>query len=232
MTPPDGTSNRGPLPGGALPETMGTLSAPTPDPICDRCGQAKSHHNDTLLFCPFYSTFRAGVPPRDAPSAGDWNGAADFLEEQSKGLLPTSKPGYEAAAILLRNEAALRARLPEGPPGPCWACDDTGVMEWAGVEVECAYCQERRQRGAAPGEPDARQSAIRQARMSVDTAVEIIEAVDQRAMACDGPVTPTLKEMRQEEMGDIYEALMLAKSHLGPLRGAGAPPDKEEKGDD
>lgn len=34
---------------------------------------------------------------------------------------------------------------------------------------------------------------------------EIIERVDQRAMACDGPVTPTLLEMNQTEMSAIYQ---------------------------
>ncbi len=34
---------------------------------------------------------------------------------------------------------------------------------------------------------------------------EIIEAVDQRCMAADGPVTPTLREMQQREISRIYE---------------------------
>lgn len=33
---------------------------------------------------------------------------------------------------------------------------------------------------------------------------EIIESVDQRCMAVDGPVTPTLREMTQEELSEIY----------------------------
>lgn len=33
---------------------------------------------------------------------------------------------------------------------------------------------------------------------------EIIESVDNRCMAADGPVTPTLQEMRQEEISMIY----------------------------
>jgi len=33
---------------------------------------------------------------------------------------------------------------------------------------------------------------------------EIIEAVDNRCMAVDGPVTPTLQEMTQREMSKIY----------------------------
>ena len=33
---------------------------------------------------------------------------------------------------------------------------------------------------------------------------EIIEQVDNRAMAADGPVTPTLQEMTQKEMSQIY----------------------------
>ena len=32
----------------------------------------------------------------------------------------------------------------------------------------------------------------------------IIETVDLRAMAADGPVTPTLQEMTQEEISEIY----------------------------
>lgn len=34
---------------------------------------------------------------------------------------------------------------------------------------------------------------------------EIIESVDNRCIAADGPVTPTLEEMTQEEMSEIYE---------------------------
>jgi hypothetical protein len=35
--------------------------------------------------------------------------------------------------------------------------------------------------------------------------VEIIEAVDNRCMAVDGPVTPTLDEMSQAEISEIYK---------------------------
>lgn len=34
---------------------------------------------------------------------------------------------------------------------------------------------------------------------------EIIASVDQRCMHADGPVTPTLQEMTQEEISEIYE---------------------------
>jgi hypothetical protein len=57
-------------------------------------------------------------------------------------------------------------------------------------------------------------SLIRTARMACDTISEIIEAVDQRAMACDGPVTPTRLEMTDAEMCDIYEAVQLARADL------------------
>jgi hypothetical protein len=33
---------------------------------------------------------------------------------------------------------------------------------------------------------------------------EIIELVDNRAIAADGPVTPTLEEMKQSEISEIY----------------------------
>ena len=36
----------------------------------------------------------------------------------------------------------------------------------------------------------------------------IIDAVDSRCMACDGPVTPTLKEMTQDEISRIYALAM------------------------
>lgn len=39
---------------------------------------------------------------------------------------------------------------------------------------------------------------------------QIIERVDQRCMAADGPVTPTLREMTQAEISRIY-ALAKAK---------------------
>ncbi len=34
---------------------------------------------------------------------------------------------------------------------------------------------------------------------------EIIEAVDSRRMALDGPVTPTLQEMTPDELSEIYK---------------------------
>lgn len=51
-----------------------------------------------------------------------------------------------------------------------------------------------------------RQREITELRMFLDGIKEIIEAVDQRAMAADGPVTPTLKEMTQAEMTEIYKS--------------------------
>jgi hypothetical protein len=44
---------------------------------------------------------------------------------------------------------------------------------------------------------------------------EIIEAVDARCMACDGPVTATLDEMTQAEISEVYK---LAR---GDARGQG-----------
>jgi len=43
----------------------------------------------------------------------------------------------------------------------------------------------------------------------LDEICTIIESVDNRCMDVDGPVTPTLQEMTQEEISRIYE---LAKS--------------------
>jgi hypothetical protein len=38
----------------------------------------------------------------------------------------------------------------------------------------------------------------------LEAIASIIQQVDQRAMAADGPVTPTLQEMTQDEMRRIY----------------------------
>lgn len=39
----------------------------------------------------------------------------------------------------------------------------------------------------------------------LDNIAKIIEDVDNRCMAVDGPVTPTLNEMTQKEMSMIYK---------------------------
>ena len=44
---------------------------------------------------------------------------------------------------------------------------------------------------------------------------EIIEAVDDRCLAADGPVTPTLNEMRQEEISEIYR--LAKEASLGEI---------------
>ncbi|KKL64968.1 hypothetical protein LCGC14_2159670 [marine sediment metagenome] len=47
---------------------------------------------------------------------------------------------------------------------------------------------------------------------------QIIERVDHRCMAADGPVTRTLKEMYQSEISEIYA---LAKNDKSFLKGEG-----------
>lgn len=39
----------------------------------------------------------------------------------------------------------------------------------------------------------------------LDRIAEIIETVDNRCMAADGPVPPTLSEMTQAEISEIYK---------------------------
>ena len=41
-------------------------------------------------------------------------------------------------------------------------------------------------------------------RERLNRIAEIIESVDNRCMAADGPVTPTLQEMTQDEISRIY----------------------------
>ncbi len=50
----------------------------------------------------------------------------------------------------------------------------------------------------------ASSKTIERLRRRLQRIAEIIELVDHRAMACDGPVTPTLEEMTQKEISEIY----------------------------
>lgn len=43
---------------------------------------------------------------------------------------------------------------------------------------------------------------------------EIIEGVDNRCQAADGPVTPTLTEMQQREISEIYALAVNDRSYL------------------
>ena len=47
---------------------------------------------------------------------------------------------------------------------------------------------------------------------------EIIERVDARCLAADGPVTPTLREMTQSELSEIYAAAKAIEGGV-PLEG-------------
>jgi hypothetical protein len=49
------------------------------------------------------------------------------------------------------------------------------------------------------------------AKSALDEIATIIECVDNRCMAADGPVTPTLEEMTQEEISRIY---FLSKNYV------------------
>jgi len=46
----------------------------------------------------------------------------------------------------------------------------------------------------------------------LDRIAAIIEQVDIRCMACDGPVTPTLEEITEAEMIEIYQLAKLERS--------------------
>lgn len=52
---------------------------------------------------------------------------------------------------------------------------------------------------------DIRETIARAPEERLARIARIIEAVDDRCMAADGLVTPTLKEMRQSEISEIYE---------------------------
>lgn len=48
----------------------------------------------------------------------------------------------------------------------------------------------------------------------IDRFNEIIAAIESRCMACDGPVTPTLKEMQEAELSDLWQQLQAIRNGL------------------
>ena len=59
-----------------------------------------------------------------------------------------------------------------------------------------------------------RKERMKKARISLDNAMDVIDRVDNRCGAVDGPVTETADEIRPEEMKDIWRFLCLAKIDL------------------
>ncbi len=49
---------------------------------------------------------------------------------------------------------------------------------------------------------------------AIDTFNRIVENVEARCMAVDGPVTPTLKEMSEVELSSLWEAVQAIRSAL------------------
>lgn len=78
-----------------------------------------------------------------------------------------------------------------------WVCPNgcNGIVRWNESKTE-AVCME------CGAKSDKRHHMTDKERLK--RIAEIIEAVDNRCMAVDGPVTPTLQEMRQEEISEIY----------------------------
>jgi hypothetical protein len=62
--------------------------------------------------------------------------------------------------------------------------------------------------------------AIAKARQRVQIITDVIEMVDNRAMAADGPVTPTREEITDDEMRRIYKAAKGAIRYLAKISGA------------
>lgn len=47
-----------------------------------------------------------------------------------------------------------------------------------------------------------------------------IDRIEERCMATDGPVTPTLQEMREDELADIWARLQRIRARLQRVSGA------------
>jgi hypothetical protein len=113
-----------------------------------------------------------------------------------------------------------------------WTADDDDLYIFAGGTMEKGFTKmvadegdgehpnlTVRMRGFGGGEPQERNlhaiaTIMNAAPLLIERIVksdarlrriaEIIEAVDRRCMATDGPVTPTLEEVTQEEISEIY----------------------------
>lgn len=49
---------------------------------------------------------------------------------------------------------------------------------------------------------------------AVRTFNSIVDGVESRCMAADGPVTPTLREMREDELRALWKSVQTIKSEL------------------
>lgn len=49
---------------------------------------------------------------------------------------------------------------------------------------------------------------------AIDQFNAVIDAIESRCMAADGPVTPTLQEMREDELASIWKLLQQIKGGL------------------
>ncbi len=62
-----------------------------------------------------------------------------------------------------------------------------------------------------------RKTRMEKALIQIRRGMDVIERVESRCAAADGPVTPTVDEIRQEELGDIHDCLWRAEQQLADV---------------
>ena len=69
----------------------------------------------------------------------------------------------------------------------------------------------------SPGESTREREAAKAYQRFMDASFtfnRIIDAVEARCMATDGPVTPTLREMREKELSELWFAVQTMRTAL------------------
>jgi hypothetical protein len=67
--------------------------------------------------------------------------------------------------------------------------------------------------------PPSREEGLREAATAIDRFNRSIDSIEVRCMAADGPVTPTLEEMTDAELADIWADLQTIRRALSHANG-------------
>ena len=132
----------------------------------------------------------------------------------------TRRANLTEQAFLLKSERIMRrlgskrrwyvVTFTLGRGKPFWWNVEQGVWYWTAAPNGTAFLYKKHATAVARTLKEAivvarPTSQTYSAAQRLVAIKEAIEAVDQRAMAADGDVTPTLQEMTQAEMSKIYE---------------------------
>jgi hypothetical protein len=152
--------------------------------------------------------------------------AKALLELDAKGVLvPHGIGGHARDIIQGFLDLAAAPHPTSGETEPVgWRCAKCGCLTFArvdelnqsghyspGNDVRCVSCKDV---SFFPAVSPSPVPAVREASNTIARFNSIIEAIEARCMATDGPVTPTLKEMTEQELTDIWACLQFIRTAL------------------